>query len=449
MARQTQLCMVCLLTCVVCEAVYAERPNIVFILADDVGIEPLGCYGGTSFPTPNIDRLAARGMRFQHCYSMPVCHPTRVCFLTGQYPRNIENPAWGSFPRDLESRTVAQVLRQAGYVTAVAGKWQLTLLGQDLQQPHRLGFDEYCLFGWHEGARYHDPLIWQNGTKREDTQGGYGPDFYTQFLIDFMERNRAKPFFVFYSMALCHDVTDDLDEPVSYVPGKDRYMNYGEMVASMDACVGRIVTAVDRLGLRDKTLILFAGDNGTAKLSIVRAKPAKKDANKKWTYERDNVFCDIDGQRVPGRKGSLTDGGTHVPLLASWQGKITPGSTVDDLVDFSDFLPTFAELSEGSLPLGVELDGASMAARLTGTGPHARKWAYAESGAQFWVRTQRWKLYNTGGFFDIESDPGETNDLAGTELTPQANAAMQELNEVLSSLSQERDDVANAEENQK
>ena len=415
----------------------AEKPNILFILADDVGIEPLGCYGGTSFETPNIDRLAEAGMRFRHCYSMPVCHPTRVCFLTGRYPRHIGNPAWGTFPHELESQTVAQVIRRAGYATAVAGKWQLTLLARDPQHPHRLGFDEYCLFGWHEGARYHDPLIWQNGAQRHDTTGQYGPDLYAEFLIDFMQRNRAQAFFAFYSMALCHDVTDDLDEPVAYAPGKDRYLNYGEMVTSMDQCVGRIVTAVEELGLQRKTLILFSGDNGTARRSIIRAQQTDGEP-KKWTYVRDPVFCDINGQRVPGGKGSLTDGGTRVPLLASWPGTIKPGETVDDLVDFSDFLPTFADLCGETIPSGVKLDGISMAARLTGAGPGVRAWAYAESKNRFWVRTQQWKLLNTGEFFDVAADPRESNNLAGVELTGEAKAVKQRLEQALATFVPQR-----------
>lgn len=133
--------------------VAADVPNIVLILADDVGIEPLRCYGGESFETPNIDRLAAEGMRFEHCYSMPVCHPSRIAIVTGQYPFRLGNPAWGTFPRCAEDGTIAHLQRQAGYATAVAGKWQLTLLGDDREHPHRLGFDDYCLFGWHEGAR--------------------------------------------------------------------------------------------------------------------------------------------------------------------------------------------------------------------------------------------------------------------------------------------------------
>ena len=384
------------------------KPNIVFILADDVGCEPLGCYGGTSYATPNIDRLAASGTKYRHCYSMPVCHPTRTTFLTGKYPMHTRNPGWGSFPKSLEKQTVAHCMKQARYATAVAGKWQLALLGKDLQHPNRLGFDEYCLFGWHEGPRYHEPLIWQDGQKREGTDGQYGPDIYVDFLIDFAERHRDRPFFAFYSMALCHDVTDDLKSPVPYSPGKNRYDNYEEMIAAMDRCVGRVVDGLDRLKLREKTLILFTGDNGTAKGSIIRA----EESGDRWKYIRDPVFSMAGGKRVPGGKGNLTDDGTNVPLICSWVGTVKAGGMVDDLVDFSDFYATFAALAKASPDALPAIDGQSFASGLLGDGPAPRKWAFAQGGGKHWVRTGRWKLYNDGRFFDIRADPAEKKDLA-------------------------------------
>ena len=129
-------------------------PNIVLILADDVGVEPLGCYGGESYDTPRLDALARDGTRFNHCYSMYACHPTRVCLLTGRYPFRFDDAPWGGFPRSAQSETLAHVLKQAGYATAIAGKWQLALMKNDLEHPARLGFDQWCLFGWHEGPRY-------------------------------------------------------------------------------------------------------------------------------------------------------------------------------------------------------------------------------------------------------------------------------------------------------
>jgi arylsulfatase A len=390
----------------------APRPNIVFILADDVGCEPLGCYGGTSYATPNIDRLAESGMKFNHAYSMPVCHPTRTTFLLGQYPMHSHATRWGSFPKDRESDTLGWAMQQAGYKTAVAGKWQLALLGKDLDHPYRMGFDQYSLFGWHEGPRFHNPLIYQNGKQRADTAGKYGPDLYVEFLVDFMTRNQDSPFFAFYSMALCHAVTNDLDAPVPYAPGKNRYLNYAEMIASMDRCVGRLVDALDQFQLRDRTLIVFTGDNGTARSSIIRAERAENGGRKGYHYIQKPVFSVQHGRKIRGGKGSLTDAGTNVPLICSWPGTIAAGQTTDDLVDFSDFFPTFAELA-GQTPGDFrEIDGRSFAGRLTGHEAGPRAWAFAEHQGKYWVRTRRWKLYNDRRFYDVRSDPQEKRDLA-------------------------------------
>lgn len=389
-------------------AAETERPNIVLIMADDVGCDAIGCYGGESYPTPNIDRLAASGLRFNHCYSMPSCHPTRICLMTGQYPRRLKNPKWGSFPRDVEQNTFGRVLQRAGYATAVAGKWQLSLLGGDLKQPNRMGFDQYSLFGWHEGARYYQPLIWQNGKSREGVKDLYGPDVYCEFLIDFMKTNRQRPFFAYFPMALCHDVTDDLDKPVPYGP-RGRYDSFAEMAAEMDRIVGKLVGAIDDLGLRKQTVILFTGDNGTPYRSTIRVEGNK--------YIRDPVFSVYQGRRVQGGKTKLTNGGTNVPLIASWPGVIEPGGVVDDLIDFSDYLPTLAELTGAKLPAGVTLDGKSFAGRLIDDKPAARQWAYAEAPRnKYWVRTQRWKLYNDGRWFDMQNDEFEKQPLKGEQL---------------------------------
>ena len=383
--------------------VTANRPNIVFILADDVGREVLGCYGGQSHKTPNLDKLAASGAKFQHCYSMPVCHPSRIALLTGRYPRSLKNPKWGSFPAASEKATSAASLKRAGYATAVAGKWQICMMKDDLDHPRRLGFDEWSVFGWHEGARYHEPLIYQNGKLRNDTAGKYGPGLYVDFLVDFIERQKDGPFMAFYSMALCHDVTDDLKQPVPY-GDHDRYDNYTEMANMMDVQVGRLIATLDRLKLRKKTLILFTTDNGTSKRSIIRAENGK--------YLREPVVSKMNGQDIPGGKGDLTDWGTRVPTIASWQGVIEPHQAWDNLVDFSDMLPTFVELAGAKLPSGVPLDGHSFAALLTNQQTKTeRKWAYAEGRGRFFVKTQRWKLYNDGKFFDLKNDPNEKKSL--------------------------------------
>ena len=312
-----------------------------------------------------------------------------------------------------------------GYATAVAGKWQLAILKYDPDHPHRLGFDEYCLFGWHEGPRYYQPLLRQNGVVRDDVQDRYRPDVYCEFLIDFIERNRDRPFFAFYSMALCHDVTDDLDHFVPFAPGRDRYDNYREMAEAMDIRVGRMVTALERLGLRENTLILFTTDNGTSKSSITRVEKGK--------LLREPVYSKVDDEMVSGGKGNLTDSGTHVPLIASQPKTVPEGQVVDDLVDMSDILPTLAALGRAPLPEGVRLDGHSFADRLRNGDGRPRQWAFSEQRGRSWVRTQRWKLYQDGRFFDMFSDPQETNPLGSEATSQEAQNALNMLRHAFSS----------------
>ena len=405
------------------------QPNIVLIMADDVGCEPIGAYGGERWKTPHIDMLAKGGMRLDYCFSMPVCHPTRICLMTGKYPFRLKS-GWGSFPEIEEKNTVAQVLKKAGYATAIAGKWQLCLMKKDTEQPARMGFDEWSVFGWHEGARFHEPMIYEDGRLRTDTKGKYGPALYVDFLGRFMENSKKakKPFFAYYSMALAHDVTDDIPKQVPYVPGKDRWMNYGEMIESMDDMIGKLVAKIDQLGLRESTIILFTGDNGTAKRSKLRHIEGRK-------YEYEEVYSIRNGKRVPGGKGTLLNIGTNVPLIANWPGRIKAGSSNDNLVDFSDWLPTLAELGVGKV--GHKIDGISFAPALfglSGSKWKVRSFAFSESkGGKAWVRTQRYKLYNNGQFYDVAKDAMEKNPIkntAGAQLEVQTalRAAFTKLN---------------------
>ena len=400
----------------------AKPPNILFILADDVGSEALECYGGESYPTPALNQLAADGLRFTHAYAMPACHPTRTTLLSGQYPVRMGQPNWGSYPPEAEQHTIAHVLKQAGYATAIAGKWQLTMLGDDPSHPRRLGFDHYCLFGWHEGPRYYQPHIRQDGQLREDVADRYGPDVYCDFLIDFMQAERSEPFFAFYSMALCHDVTDDLDEPVPFGPN-GRYQNYPEMVAAMDKRIGRLLAALDDSEHREDTLVLYFTDNGSPEQTIVRAEGKK--------LIRQPVVSVRNGQPVPGGKTQLTDAGTRVPLIARWPGRVPAGKVTDQLVDVSDFLPTLAEAAGGSLPRGTPLDGQSFAAVLHGSPRSARQWVYAERNDRAFVRDHRWKLYNDGKLFDMEQDPDERRSLDGNSLPADGQAAQRKLQRAL------------------
>ncbi|MFP6887587.1 MAG: sulfatase-like hydrolase/transferase, partial [Opitutales bacterium] len=335
---------------------------------------------------------------------------------------------WGSFPEDEESNAIGYVMKNAGYATAIAGKWQLSLMKRDRQQPRRMGFDQWCLFGWHEGARFHDPMIYQNGKIRDDLKDRYGPEVYVEFLSAFMENSHKenKPFFAYYSMALAHDVTDDLKWQVPYAPGKDRWMNYGEMILSMDEMVGKLLATLDRLKLREETIVFFTGDNGTAVRSKLRHMVKKE---KKYEYEK--VVVQQNGRNIPGGKGLLNDRGTHVPLIVSWPGKVAPSSVTQDLVDFSDWLPTVAELGRAELPAGVKLDGQSFVTSLLGRNESGRTFAFAESrDGQAFVRDQRHKLYANGKLYDLPADPEEKKPLSqdkASEVRKNLQAAMRKL----------------------
>jgi len=397
-------------------------PNIVFIMADDVGLEVLGCYGGTSYHTPNLDRLAETGVKFTHCYSAPVCSPSRVKIMTGRYIfRTTEE--WGTIPPD--EKTFGHVLKSAGYATALAGKWQMTLLKNDPLHVRKMGFHENCCFGWHEGPRYYNPLIWQNGEIRKDVKDRYGPDVFCDFIIDFMRQNKENTFLAYYPMALAHEISNDLKTPPP--PGPDgRYQTYKELIEIMDKKVGRIIQTLDGLGLRENTLILFTGDNGTPKHFITKVENGK--------YIRTPLFSFLNGKKVQGGKGELTDAGTHVPLIANWPGRVPSDSVCDDLIDFSDFLPTLTELTRADLPADVIIDGRSFAPQLLGRTGNPREWVYTQWEGKHWIRTKRWKLYHNQMLYDMIHDPFEKTPFTRKSDTPESSKAREKLNNWLSNL---------------
>ena len=378
-----------------CARTHRKQPNIVLIMVDDLGYEILGCNGGTSYSTTNIDNLAKTGVRFTNCYSTPKCSPSRVTIMTGRYLfRTTEK--WGHIPPN--EKTFGHMLQSAGYATGLAGKWQMSMLREDPLHVRKMGFEQNSVFGWHEGPRYYDPLIWQNGEIRDDVSDRFGPDLFCEFLIDFMTKNKDKPFLAYYPMALAHEITNDLKQPPP--PGPDgRYHTYKELVEYMDGLVGRIVSALDRLGLRENTLILFTGDNGTPKDFITRVENGE--------YISTPIVSKMGDKTVIGGKGELTDAGTHVPLIANWVGKNRAGTVCDDLIDFTDFLPTFRELAKTDLPADVIIDGKSFAPQLKGYQGNPRDWIYNQYEGNSWIRTKRWKLYSNGDLYDMKNDPFE------------------------------------------
>jgi len=401
----------------------ADKPNIVLVLADDLGYECLTCNGGQSYRTPHLDVLATGGTLFDRCYSTPLCTPSRVQLMSGQYPFRNGWPVGIWTKGDPAQRvvspalpSVARVLKSAGYATAVAGKWQLCDFARHPRHPAQLGFDRHCLWTWqYQGAkkgRYRDPAVWQDGKLRGDTKGQYGPDVYNQFLLDFISANRKRPFFAYYPMALVHSPfspTPDSRRPGGRGNVQD---NFADMVAYMDKLVGRLVAHLKSLGLAKNTLVLFTGDNGTP-----------RGIRGKWN-----------GRTIPGGKGRMTEAGTHVPLLAWGPGRVPAGKVRDDLVDFADFMPTLADVAGATLPDGVTFDGRSFGPQLAGRAGKPREWAYVQLGDRRFVRGKGWTLHgggklvrHGGGHYTARPVPDDNRDA-------QAIVARKQLSAVLASL---------------
>ncbi len=391
-----------------------ERPNFVLIMADDFGYECVGANGSTSYKTPELDRMAAGGMRFTRCNVQPLCTPTRVQLMTGLY--NVRNYArFGEL--DPGATTFAHLLKKRGYATAVAGKWQL---GKEKELPRRFGFDESFLWQHtRRPPRYANPGIEADGVEKDYSNGEYGPDLVNAFALDFIARKKDGPFFLYYPMILTHDPFQPTPDSPDWDPkarGENVNRNvrhFGEMVAYLDKMVGRVLRRLDELGLREKTLVLFLGDNGTGR----------------------GVTSRMGDREVKGGKGGTTHTGTHVPLIASWPGTVPAGRVCEDLVDSSDFLPTLCEAAGAETPA---VDGRSFLAQLKGERGSPREWWYCwyarDGGATTkheFAATARWKLYRHGAFFDLEADPEEARPLATDALQGPAAEALKTLKAAL------------------
>lgn len=415
-------------------AIAAEKPlNLILIMADDLGYETIACNGGESYKTPNLDRMAAGGMRFEHCYAQPICTPTRVQIMTGLYnDRNYTH--FGVLKRG--ETTFAHLLKDKGYATAIAGKWQL---GKEKGSPQHFGFEKSLLWqhtrsgrmpkpkGEGKGVydkRFENPYLERNGVEEDYNDGEYGPDLCTKFICEFIDENKEKPFLVYYPMILTHcpfwPVPGGPDwDPKS--PGSPSYKGdakyFGDMVNYMDKLVGRIVAQVEESGIADHTVILFTGDNGTDKPVVSM-----------WN-----------GQKYAGAKGSTTDAGTRVPLIMHAPGLKGRG-VCQDLVDFSDVLPTLCDLAGIDLGKRKEpFDGRSFAPQLRGQKGEPRShtfcW-YSRSGnhekdLKVFARTQRYKLYRDGRFYDVADDRSEKHALAMDRLSEEQKTTRAMLQDVL------------------
>ncbi len=432
-----------------------ERPNIIFILCDDLGYGDVGCFGQKKIRTPNVDRLAAEGMRFtQHYAGNAVCAPSRCVLLTGKHPGhafirdNREAKPEGQFPLPADTVTVAKLLKQRGYATGAFGKWGLGGPGSS-GAPDRQGFDRFYGYNCQRVAHnYYPDHLWDNdrrvaldnpvfaahqklpaGADPKDpksyaafTGKQYAPDLIAEQARDFIRANKDKPFYLYFPTTVPHlalQVPEDAlaeylgrwpDEPYvggrGYLPHRAPRAAYAAMITRLDREIGHMMDLVKELGLEERTLFVFTSDNGPL-------------------YEKlGGTDCEFFESAGPlnGRKGSLYEGGIREPLIVRWKGRIAAGQTSDRVTGFEDWLPTLLELSGGTPPQDV--DGISFAPTLLGKTQAPRPFLYREHqgyGCQQAIRIGDWKGVRAKlkknphaplELYDLKNDLGESKDVA-------------------------------------
>jgi arylsulfatase A len=396
--------------------VFAQKktPNIILIMADDMGKECIGAYGSI-YKTPNIDKLAKEGLKYNYAFSQPLCTPSRVQIMTGKY--NYKNYSEFGFLNQ-DQKTFAHIAKEAGYTTAIAGKWQL---GANQKLPRHFGFDQYCLWQLskprREGERYAKALIDKDGEILKTTDDNYGPDIFVNYMLDFIEKNKDKKFLAYYPMALVHDPflpTPDSKSWKSDVAGRHKKdtLNFRDMVAYSDKNVGKIIQKLKDLNIYDNTIIIFTGDNGTGRAIVTPLQ---------------------NGEKLPGGKGLTLDRGHHVPFIVNWgSGKYNKHET-DNLVDFTDILPTIAEAVQVKVPAAWSADGISILPQINGKNGPTRNFIFShytpihneganKHSARFF-RNRRFKLYSDGRFFDLEKDIEEKQPIAAGQADAEGEKA--------------------------
>ncbi|WP_217447732.1 sulfatase-like hydrolase/transferase [Maribellus comscasis] len=430
-----------------------NKPNILFILTDDLGKEWVSSYGAEEIKTPNIDNLAETGLMFENFYSTPQCTPTRVSLMTGQYPfrngwiNHWDVPRWGGGAHFDWNKNpgIARIMQSAGYKTAAAGKWQINDFRVQPEAMVSHGFDDYCMWTGYEtgnpasAERYWDPYIHtKEGSKT--CKGRFGEDIFSDFLIDFMKKNKDEPLFLYYAMCLTHT-------PFTNTPAEpdvtEKYDCHKAMVRYMDFCVGKLTKALDDLGIRENTIIIYTTDNGTTGAITGR----------------------MNGREVQGGKTKTTENGICEPFVVNCPGLVPSGKATDALGDLTDILPTCAELGGAELPQNFVFDGISLADVILGkTSDSKRKWimamggngngsagALSEKGLENQyrfrdrvVRDKEYKLFvsterKPEKLISILDDPGEKNNLLQSN-NPNVKAAYEKLwNVVLSFPEQDND----------
>ena len=392
-----------------------KKPNIILIMADDIGMEAFGAYGNDDKITPNVDKLAAEGMLFQNAYSTPLCTPSRVELMTGKY-NNRNYVGFGIL--DPKEKTFAHYMKELGYKTCIAGKWQL--LGNEKQMelakgatgsyPHQAGFDRFAVWQADKlGSRYKDPMIYTDERKSVVIKGDYGDEYFTRYIEKFITESKDEPFFVYYPMALTHDPFQPTPFSADYKTKDTAKVNdpkyFKDMLRYLDHLVGRITKKLDDTGIREETVIMFIGDNGTSPQIVSRFK----------------------GTDYRGAKGQTISRGTHVPMIVNWKGKIKAGTVNSSLIDFSDFLPTLLDIGGSSGKKLPVPDGLSFYPQLTGNMSQVRPWVFTfyepkwgKYTRKAYVHNMDWKLYETGQIYDLKKDPDELKSLTKAQLSAPA-----------------------------
>ncbi len=388
------------------------RPNVIVIMADDLGIECLGAYGGETYSTPNLDRLARAGMMFRQHFGTPVCSPARAQMLTGRYAYrsgfiDILDRSGAVTSLDPKKEvTLPGLLKRVGYSTAVAGKWHLGWGNQPTTGPAEFdpkqyrpssniaacGFqDQYCFSGPH--ITYGPPV-----------KGKYHPDLYQDWALRYLEGRQRKtnPFFLYYATGLVHF---DFDPTPLHPEGKrnDR-KNFPYMLEYLDMQIGELVAKLDETGLRDNTLLLLTSDNGC-----------------------DEFKSRLNGREIVGAKSSMKDSGTCVPMLASWPRTIKPGSECGELTDHSDFLPTICELTGASVPADRVIDGRSFAPHMRGQKANGREWVFVRLVNKWFIRDKKYKLRETGRLYDLSDTPFQEKRIEPKDETAEAKEVKKKL----------------------
>ena len=411
------------------------KPNIVYILADDLGFAELGCNGADKYKTPNIDALANAGVRFTRFYTVPLCGPSRALILTGRYGFRsgaVTQDACKTIIRTGEKAEVMipTVLKKAGYASALIGKWgQLTPSGD----PSDWGFD-------HELYYKGSGMYWNSKVAKPMSEGGevrgdpdtyvldgktvsvkddeYIPDLLHKDATAWMEAQKGRPFFLYYSLSQVHGEIMPTPDSAPAPKGESNNQRAQRLLADnivyMDKLVGKLVAELDRLKLRQNTLIVFMGDNGSTKSAAVDAT--------------------IGGRRIEGEKGSMKEGGGLVPFFATWPGVMASGKVNDNVADASDLLPTFAEIAGAPLPTGRVIDGRSLVSQFKGDTKSPRTWAFCQLSNNYYVREAGWKLDQSGTLYDMKDAPFQEVAVAADSKDAAAIAARQRLSAALTGL---------------